>query len=129
MAERVQVDAKDFQEPLEKLANTLVLTLTREGHKHISAPPDVPHDIAVMLRYSVSVYRLLFYLNADTRRRSDPDWNERYGVTGMQLVRSLIDCLYNITRILEKPAKMDRRIARAVFGKCWRNWMNWPRHT
>jgi hypothetical protein len=99
-----RVNAKDFQEPLEKLANTLVHTLTREGQKHISAPPSVPDDIAIMLRYSVSIYRLLFYLNADVRRQNDSDWNERYGVTAMQLVRSLIDCLYNITRILGNPA-------------------------
>jgi hypothetical protein len=58
-----------------------------------------------MLRYSVSIYRLLFYLNADERRQNDSDWNERYGVTAMQLVRSLIDCFYNITLILENPAE------------------------
>jgi hypothetical protein len=101
----VRVNAKDFQEPLEKLANTLVQTLTREGQKHISGPATVPDDIAIMVRYSVSIYRLLFYLNADVRRQKDTDWNERYGVTAMQLVRSLIDCLYNITRILENPAE------------------------
>src|ERR1051326_1339683 len=59
-----------------------------------------------MVRYSVSIYRLLFYLNADVRRQTDTDWNERYGVTAMQLVRSLIDCLYNITRILNNPGEL-----------------------
>ena len=78
---QVRVNAKEFQEPLEKLANTLVQTLMREGHKYIAAPPTVPDDIAFMVRHSVSIYRLLFYLNADVRRQTDTDWNERYGVT------------------------------------------------
>jgi hypothetical protein len=59
----------------------------------------------MMLRYSLSVYRLLFYLNTDVRRKSDTEWNVRYGVTAMSLVRSLIDCLYNITSILLNPAE------------------------
>jgi hypothetical protein len=49
MAELVRVNAKDFQEPLEKLGNTLVHTLTREGRKHISGPATVADDIATML--------------------------------------------------------------------------------
>ena len=38
------------------------------------------------------------------RRRGDPDWHVQYGVPAMSLVRSLIDCLYNVTAILESPA-------------------------
>jgi hypothetical protein len=105
MTDLSRVNAKEFQEPLEKLGNTLVQTLMREGQKYISSPATVPDDIAMMLRYSVTVYRLLFYLNADERRQNDPYWREPYGVTAMQIVRSLIDCLYNITGILENPAE------------------------
>ena len=60
----------------------------------------------MMLRYSLSIYRLLFYLNADERRRDDPNWQVKYGVTAMSLVRSLIDCLYNVTAVLQGPADM-----------------------
>jgi hypothetical protein len=57
------------------------------------------------LRYAASVYNLLNYLNADDRRKGDCYWHQRYGVTAMSLVRSLIDCLYNVTAILENPAE------------------------
>jgi hypothetical protein len=58
-----------------------------------------------MLRYSLSIYNLLFYLNADVRRQEDSNWQVRYGVSAMSLVRSLIDCLYNVTAILQNPAE------------------------
>jgi hypothetical protein len=48
---------------------------------------------------------MLNYLNADERRKDDHHWHQRYGVTAMSLVRSLIDCLYNVTAILENPAE------------------------
>src|SRR2546422_7606401 len=100
----IRIDAKTFQEPLRKLTEAMVQKVFREGGVHLSGPPYVAEDIAMMLRYSLSVYNLLFYLNADVRRNDDVDWNVRYGVTGMSLVRSLIDCLYNITSILENAA-------------------------
>src|SRR5260370_35541373 len=102
--EPIRVDAKTFQEPLRRLTEAMVQKVFREGGTQLSDPPYVAEDIAMMLRYSLSVYDLLFYLNADVRRNNDVDWSVRYGVTGMSLVRSLIDCLYNITSILENPA-------------------------
>jgi hypothetical protein len=57
----------------------------------------------MMLRYSRSIYNLLFYLNADVRREGDCDWHTHYGASAMSLVRSLIDCLYNVTMILQNP--------------------------
>ena len=56
-----------------------------------------------MIRQSIATYNILFYLNADERRENDPYWNEAYGVVTSPLVRSLIDCLYNVTAILENP--------------------------
>jgi len=103
--DRIPVNAKTFQEPLGKLGETIVQKLMREGKNHFNAPASVSDDIAMMLRYSLSVYRLLFYLNADVRRQTDTDWSIRYGVTAMSLVRSLIDCLFNITLILQNPAE------------------------
>jgi hypothetical protein len=102
--DRIGIDARTFQEPLDKLGETIVQKLMREGAAHISGRT-APADIAMMLRYSLSVYRLLLYLNADVRRRGDTDWNVRYGVTAMSLVRSMIDCLYNITLVLLNPVE------------------------
>jgi hypothetical protein len=103
--ELVQIDAKTFQEKLAKLAETLVQTVFREGQSHWG--PNVGDDIAMMLRYSISIYNLLFYLNADVRRKEDTDWHVEYGVTAMPLIRSLIDCLYNVTVFLVIPGKAD----------------------
>jgi hypothetical protein len=103
--EPFRINARDFQEPLWKLAETMVQKVFREGPAHISAPSYVGQDIALIFRYAISIYNPLFYLNADERRRDDVYWNTRYGVTAMSLVRSLIDCLYNVTAILENPAE------------------------
>jgi hypothetical protein len=108
----VKVDAKTFQEPLSALAETMVQKVFREGKAHCGMPENTHDDIAMMLRYSLSIYRLLFYLNADVRRKTDTDWHVEHGVSAMTLVRSLIDCLYNITLFLENPAKA------AEYRKC-----------
>lgn len=101
--DRVRVDAKTFQEPLALLTETMVQKVHREGTKHAGLPGSVSDDFSVLLRYSVSVYRLLYYLNADARRANDEHWRLEYGTSAMSLVRSLIDCLYNVTAILQDP--------------------------
>lgn len=99
----VRVDAKRFQTALGQLCQTMVQKMSREGTANMGWFPTIAEDIVIMLRYSLSIYSLLFYLNADIRREKDTDWHEHYGVTAMSLVRSLIDCLYNITLILQNP--------------------------
>jgi hypothetical protein len=74
----------------------------------------VSEDIATMLRYSRRVYNLVFYLNADERRRDDPNWSIQYGVSAMSLIRSLIDCLYNITSIFQNPAERGAAYRRSA---------------
>jgi hypothetical protein len=103
--ENVRIDAGTFQEALASLTQTMVQKVFREGIAQCGWPSCVSDDITMILRYSLSVYRLLFYLNADVRRQDDPDWHVEYGVTAMSLVRSLIDCLYNVTLILQNPAE------------------------
>jgi hypothetical protein len=49
-------------------------------------------------------YDLLFYLNADERRETDPHWRNVYTIVAFPLVRNMIDCLYNVTAILQDPA-------------------------
>src|SRR5579862_5766438 len=99
------VKANTFQEPLAGLVETMVQKVFREGVAQTAWPSTVSDDISMMLRYSLSVYRVLFYLNADIRRKEDLDWQIEYGVSAMSLVRSLIDCFYNITAILQRPSK------------------------
>lgn len=104
-AQIVRIDAKTFQDALGKLAATMVQKVFREGRQNIAGPQYVGEDIATLVRYGASVFNLLNYLNADERRKEDCYWYVRYGVTGMSLVRSLIDCLYNVTAILQNPAE------------------------
>jgi hypothetical protein len=99
----VRIDAKSFQEPLAWLAETIFEKVFREGVSWVGWPQYVSEDISMMPRYSRSIYNLLFYLNADERRKNDLGWRMHYGVTAMSLVRSLIDCLYNVIAILEDP--------------------------
>ena len=101
----VRVDAGSFQEPLAKLAETMVQKVFREGSNHLRAPSFVGEDISIIIRHALSTYLLLFYLNADERRKNDCYWRVTYGVAAMPLVRSLIDCLYNVTAILQNPAE------------------------
>jgi hypothetical protein len=100
---KIRVDAKTFQDQLGHLAATMVEKVFREGRTHIAGPAYAGEDIAAIIRYAASIYNLLNYLNADERRKEDCYWYPRYGVTGMTLVRSLIDCLYNIFAILDDP--------------------------
>jgi hypothetical protein len=101
----VAVDAKTFQEDLAALAETMVNQVFTEGVSRGGWSIFVSQDISVMLKYALSIYRLLFYINADAHR-AEPEWRTDYGVTGMGLVRSLIDCLYNVTAILQDPTEV-----------------------
>ncbi len=60
-------------------------------------------DLHVMIRQAMRTYDLLFYINADDRRRTDCYWKAEYTIVSLPLVRNMIDCLYNITAILEDP--------------------------
>jgi len=97
----VRIDARTFQEDLSRLTDVMVDKVFREGVGQCGWPQFVSEDIAMMPRYSRSIYNLLFYLNADERRKEDLDWRVHYDVSAMSLVRALIDCLYNVTAILQ----------------------------
>ena len=102
--EKQRIDATTFQEPLWKLAEVMAQKVNREGPPHLNAPLYVAADLFMMIRHSIATYNMLFYLNADERREEDCFWNNKYGVVTAQVVRSMIDCLYNVTTILENPA-------------------------
>jgi len=101
--ECVVIDAKTFQEPLRTLGEAMTEKVFREGPGRLAGPRYIAEDLSMMLRYALGIYHLLFYLNADERRRGDCYWHVVDGVSAMPLVRSLIDCLYNTTTILSNP--------------------------
>lgn len=97
------IDAKTFQEPLRTLGEAMTEKVFREGPGRLAGPRYIAEDLSMMLRYALGIYHLLFYLNADERRKGDCNWHVVDGVSAMPLVRSLIDCLYNTTAILSNP--------------------------
>ena len=74
----------------------------------------------MILKYALSIYRLLFYINADAHRAA-PEWRIDYGVTGIGLARSLIDCLYNTTAIFQDPAKVWPSYRKSGFKRVLRD--------
>jgi len=63
----------------------------------------VAADLHVLVRQTMHTYDLLFYLNADERRENDCYWRNAYTIVTLPLIRNMIDCLYNITAILQNP--------------------------
>ena len=100
----VHLDASTFQRPLEQLAEVLAQKVKREAPKLLSAPPFVAVDLHVLVRQAIYTYNLLFYLNADERRETDCYWRNAYTIVALPLIRNMIDCLYNITAILQDPS-------------------------
>jgi hypothetical protein len=102
-AER-HLDARTFQQPLNDLAITLVFKVQREGPRLLPTPQFVIPDIYYLIRQCHQTCNLLFFLNAEERRKKDPDWVIAYSAASLPLIRTMIDCLYNITAILGNPA-------------------------
>lgn len=98
----VEIDARTFQKQLGELTNTISLKVEREGVKLLK-PNFAAIDIYMMLRQALRTYDLFFYLNADERREKDVDWRVGYSAAFLPLIRCMIDCLYNITSILNNP--------------------------
>ncbi len=100
----IHLDASSFQRPLEQLAEVIAQKVKREAPKLIGAPPYVAVDLHVLIRRAIYTYNLLFYLNADERRETDCYWRNAYSIVVLPLIRNLIDCLYNVTAILQNPS-------------------------
>jgi hypothetical protein len=116
MAEWV-LDATKFQTQLGELTTTVALKVQREGLPAIRSVMAV-EDIYVLVRQAQRTCALFFYLNAD-ENRAGPHWNAIYTIVALPLIRSMIDCLYNITVMLEfpntKPAQFRRSGYRMAF--------------
>ena len=103
------LDASTFQKPLKRVAEVLAQKVKREAPAHLSAPPWVSEDLHILIRQTMCTYDLLFYLNADKRREADTDWRNYYTIVALPLVRNMIDCLYNVTAILQDPCGRGRQ--------------------
>ncbi len=99
----VDIDARTFQLPLVRLAEVIAQKVLREAPQLLRGPKYVALDLHVLIRQAMRTYDLLFYINADDRRRTDCYWKAEYTIVSLPLVRNMIDCLYNITAILEDP--------------------------
>jgi hypothetical protein len=95
------VDASKFQNQLGELTATIALKVQREGPQ-IMGSGNAAMDIYVLVRQAQRTCDLFFYLNAD-EHRAGPHWRSIYTIVALPLVRSMIDCLYNITMMLEDP--------------------------
>lgn len=105
----VTIDASLFQEKLGKLAEVIAQKVRREAPGMVAGPPYITADMHVMLRQSIYTYHLMFFLNAD----DNPYRKDQYSVVAFPLIRSMIDCLYNITAILDNPVENGPRFRRS----------------
>lgn len=103
------MDASLFQEKLVKLAEVIAQKVRREAPNMIAGPAYITEDMHVMLRQAMYTYQLMFFLNAD----DNPYRKNQYSVVAFPLTRGMIDCLYNITAILENPAENGPRFRRS----------------
>ena len=108
MAQDIYVDASTFQMPLGQLAEVLAQKVRREAPNLLTAPSYVALDLHVLIRQALYTYNLLFYLNADERRNTDCYWRNAYTIVTLPLIRNMIDCLYNVTAILQDPVTNGR---------------------
>jgi len=95
------LDASTFQRQLGELTTTIALKVHREGIQVIHSRTAI-EDIYVLVRQAQRTSALFFYLNADEHREG-PHWDAIYTIVALPLIRSMIDCLYNITAMLEDP--------------------------
>lgn len=117
------LNAKTFQEPLNELANTIAYKVQREGHALLPTPSFVIADIYYLLRQAHQTYNLFRFMNADERRQKDVDYRIAYSALILPLVRTMIDCLYNITSILENPDLKGHQFRESGLKQIWRHSM------
>src|SRR5579864_6706830 len=114
----VHIDAGKFQKQLIQLAETVAQKVKREAPSLLpGVPAFVSFDLYILTRQAMHTYDLFFYLNADERREKDCYWRPAYSVVTLPLIRNMIDCLYNITSILQDPANNGVRFRRYGYKK------------
>lgn len=106
------IDATKFQTQLAELATTVAYKVQREGIQVVGRM--AAEDIYVLVRQSQRAYDLFFYLNAEEHRK-EPFWRPCYTFAALPVVRSMIDCLYNITAMLEDPKNKPAEFRRSGY--------------
>jgi hypothetical protein len=106
------IDATKFQTQLGELATTVAYKVQREGGPSVGRM--AAEDIYVLVRQAQRTYDLFFYLNAEEHRR-EPFWRPYYTFAALPAVRSMIDCLYNITAMLEDPISRSAEFRRSGY--------------
>lgn len=96
------IDASSFQSHVETLAITLTHKVEREGVLRLPSPNYAVTDLGVLLRQATYTYDLIFFLHCD-EIRSNSGYRLGYSFASLPLIRTMIDCLYNITAILDDP--------------------------
>jgi hypothetical protein len=102
----IVLNAQEFQQQLDQLANTIAYKVQREGSQHGLVPTFLAADVYFMLRQAQQTYNLFRFINADESRHKDVDWRVAYSAVILPLVRTMIDCFYNIATILGNPGPM-----------------------
>lgn len=101
------IDASTFQDSTLRLIETLAHKVHREGPK-LGLKPVPPFyffaDVFVTLRQCRDIAALLCWINADEGQSAGFDRTKGYALQALQLVRGLIDRLYNVCALLENPA-------------------------
>ena len=103
LKQKQELDARTFQHKLDELTTTIAFKIQREGYQHGLQPAFLVADMYFLLRQAQQTYNLFFFINADERRNKDVDWRAAYSAVMLPLVRTMIDCLYNVTAILQNP--------------------------
>ena len=101
---RTVIDASKFSSQVADLAMTLINLLERDAQRKFPKL-SFPSDIAAILRQIRGTYNLIRFINADDTRDDNPDYRYPYSLVSLPLIRTMIDGFYNITALLESPAR------------------------
>jgi hypothetical protein len=116
----VELKARTFQRHLDELADTLCYKVQREGSKKLPQPVFVIADIYFLMRQAHQSYRLFIYMNSDERRIKDPNWRIAYSIAILPVIRCMIDCLYNVTAILQSPGPKGYQFRESGYNKAFK---------
>jgi hypothetical protein len=107
------IDASTFQKPLRMIAEVIAQKAKREA----PVPQFMREDLHVLVRQAIWTYNFMFYLHADDRLETDANWKNVYTVVALPLVRNMIDCLFNITLMLQDPQANGARFRLSGFKR------------
>lgn len=101
------VNAEPYCLPLVELSRRLTLHLERAA-----GPPNTNEDpayyIARILRHSSATYHLLLWINAEDTRFGAIGYYPIFSSVSLPLIRTMIDCFYNATLLLNYPDWLKR---------------------